>query len=310
MYYYDIRIASWVLSIAGGVLSIGVLGFAVRDLIRPAVHFKNISNAAAGNPYSNLRGPLKGVIIGLIFAILRTVALIITLSGRVVFFELTYITGFFNLCVHVIAFLSLVRVTRRFRSHISSKDSELGDDGAKIQAKPHSNKSLFDYAVIGMLGILGLTSWAFDLGNWLHIMYGKGYRQWYPKPTRDASKALAIMNSVWLIITAIYISLRLLSKRRKAKMVGAGAGADAVTDIHARVTFTLKVIPTMAFVSVIRLISTFLQLFLQPRNFIEYTQSVGQADRAFQILNLIGAWIGEVLLLEFSRGALRRLARG
>ncbi|KAK3994817.1 hypothetical protein QBC44DRAFT_357085 [Cladorrhinum sp. PSN332] len=285
-YYDTVRIASWVITIAGGILSIGVLGFAVRDLVRPVYFSKNGNAVQPRNP----SGALKGVILGLVCALVRTIFILIILSNRVYFFGINLIWEFFGVCTAVLAYVSLLRVTRRFQSS--------GGEGDGATVTTVSNMNSLDCVVMTLLSTLGFACWGLDLGVDLRYYYGDGPGPRYPA-IRNAMRGLAVAYNAWLVVTSLYITWRLLSKRRQARY----SVAASPSDLNARVTFTLKTIPTMVFISIIALVANAVTTFIGFGFETNY-----RAWEALQVLTLLAMLIGEILLLEYSRGALRRLA--
>ena len=116
-----------------------------------------------------------------------------------------------------------------------------------------------------------------------------------------AEGAVGVTYNCWVIVTMLYIIFVLLSKRRRADAMG--GGTPGTTDAHARIAFTLKTIPTMVFVGVVLFVITIIDSFF----FSLRTSDMGY--QALYVLNLLAVLVGEPLLLEFSRGALRRLAK-
>ncbi|KAK4220537.1 hypothetical protein QBC38DRAFT_550620 [Podospora fimiseda] len=291
----------WVINLASIILCIVVGIFTFRDWIRPFPLPKD-GSASRDNRVKRLSSPLKWILLALVCSLIRACVIIALLAGvPVAFLEITQFYNFFGIAAEVLAFITALRVTRRFQSPSSTSEEEESSyvPTEKVEAEKKLNTA--DIFVMTLLATLGFTYWTTDLGASLRLNYGKRkFRNAYI--IFEAVRGLLTAYNVFLVITAIYISTRLLSKRRnKATSYSASA---TPTDLNARVTFTLKTIPTIMFVSIIIMVSGVMSLFIWYRS-REWTYT--QAYEALTVLNLLAKCIGEVLLLEFSRGALRRM---
>lgn len=154
---FDPAAAYWTITAAGGFLVLGVTGFSLRDLIRPPAPLKHAANDR------NLFGPLRGVVVGLILALVRVVLMVV--SGTVPFSEMSLIVRFVDVWTRFAVFLSLLRVTRLFYFSTPA-DSESGPEGVakpKAMAAIASNRAL-DWAVMLVMALLGMLYWALYLG--------------------------------------------------------------------------------------------------------------------------------------------------
>ncbi|KAK4222509.1 hypothetical protein QBC38DRAFT_489716 [Podospora fimiseda] len=298
--------ADWVISIAGIILSIAVLVFSIGGLVRPVYFNKN----RKVNPSKRLSAPLKWIVFALVCSIIRCgIRFADLLPFGHSFFEIHNLEEAFNLTTECIAFISVLRITRRFKS-APAAESDLSV-GTAEQGKPEPSdgaaddfvceKNIWDILLMTLMPTLALTYWATYLGLVLRLLHGKPFER--PEIMGDVVQGIQITYRAVLVLGSFYITWRLLSKRRKGPKYSTSASPS---DLNARVTFTLKVIPTMVFISIVVMINTVVFGFADRQSLFENYR----ATEALSVMFLLATMIGEVLLLEFCRGALRRLSEG
>lgn len=164
--YFDYMAAYWACTGVGGFLVLAVTGLSLRDLIRPPAPLKDAANGR------NLSGPLKGVLVGLILALVRVVLGVVSakavpsIGDPRAHAAMAIIRVLVDFSVRFCVLSSLLRVARRFHSSTPASDFESGAEGL---AKPNatastaSKRRALDWAVMFMIGLLGFTYWALYL---------------------------------------------------------------------------------------------------------------------------------------------------